>query len=747
MLKEIELRDVATYDAVGQKLENLTPVNFIYGANGSGKTTISRVVNSPDSFDNCSVLWTGSKLQLNTYNQDFIEQNFHQTGDLKGIFTLGEESKQLVEDIENAKKEVDNLRKDIDQLTNTLDGHDDQLGKRTEKSELEKQFDEDMWAFKKKYQDTFKEALKGTLGKKPDFSARIRKAHTSQHTTKETTIELAERYTSLFDKNLDKAPLLPFFSVDHITKLINNEILQKVIVGKEDVSVSDLIKRLSNSDWVREGMQFLEHSNDLCPFCQQKQPHNLNDELNAYFDEAYTSDIKAVRILLDKYKTEWESIKDTVQEIEQTQTDFVDQQKLSNQFELLQQKHEANLKSISRKIEEPTHKCNLNDLSPLLQEILDLILTANDRIRVHNQLVDNKSSEKEKLKDDIWAYIATDAAEHINIFQQKITAVEKAIESIEKSIENKGSTLDKKNIVLNNLEKKGTSIQGSVMAINQILNDFGFKGFKLAVSESTGYYRIVRPNGSDAKTSLSEGEKTFITFLYFVHLLRGSITQDNVTSNRIAVIDDPVSSLDSEVLFIVSTLIKGIISSIFDEYSPIKQVILLTHNMYFFKEVAFSSTHARKGKKPKTESYWLVTKRDEVSTIERHSESPVKSAYQMLWDEIKRPNNSKHTIRNTIRRILEYYFTTIGNQQLNDLPDFFDGSEKHVCRSLISWIHEGSHFTDDDYTVVPSIETVERQLNVFQRIFEVTNHLSHYEMMMGITLVEQTEEPADQSQN
>lgn len=59
-----------------------------------------------------------------------------------------------------------------------------------------------------------------------------------------------------------------------------------------------------------------------------------------------------------------------------------------------------------------------------------------------------------------------------------------------------------------------------------------------------------------AETTLSEGEITFITFLYFLQLTKGSIDKDSISEDRILVIDDPVSSLDSNILFIVSSLLK-----------------------------------------------------------------------------------------------------------------------------------------------------------------------------------------------
>ena len=68
------------------------------------------------------------------------------------------------------------------------------------------------------------------------------------------------------------------------------------------------------------------------------------------------------------------------------------------------------------------------------------------------------------------------------------------------------------------LEKQTTSVQPTIEGINALLSSFGFQGFKLAKASSGTSYKLVRADGSDAKATLSEGEKTFVCFLYFYHL-------------------------------------------------------------------------------------------------------------------------------------------------------------------------------------------------------------------------------------
>ena len=55
------------------------------------------------------------------------------------------------------------------------------------------------------------------------------------------------------------------------------------------------------------------------------------------------------------------------------------------------------------------------------------------------------------------------------------------------------------------------------------------------------------------ESTLSEGEVTFITFLYFLQWIKGSQNEEDVTQDRVIVIDDPISSLDSNILFVVSS--------------------------------------------------------------------------------------------------------------------------------------------------------------------------------------------------
>ena len=162
----------------------------------------------------------------------------------------------------------------------------------------------------------------------------------------------------------------------------------------------------------------------------------------------------------------------------------------------------------------------------------------------------------------------------------------------------------------------------------------------------------MRSNGDDAQETLSEGEKTFVTFLYFYYLQKGSNTGVGISEDRVVVFDDPVSSLDSDVLFIVSHLIKDLYQK-----SQIKQIFVLTHNIYFHKEVTFYKKRSDK-KALKDETFWIIKKHNNHSVVNKNNDNPIKSSYELLWNEIRDRDQkfSSQMIQNVMRRIIENYF-------------------------------------------------------------------------------------------
>jgi len=208
------------------------------------------------------------------------------------------------------------------------------------------------------------------------------------------------------------------------------------------------------------------------------------------------------------------------------------------------------------------------------------------------------------------------------------------------------------------------------------------------------------------------------------------------SANRVVVFDDPVSSLDSDVLFIVASLVKGIFSEVRANTGHIRQVFVLTHNVYFFREITFNPDRSE-DRAMREETFWVVRKSGHLSKVVGHPSNPIKTSYDLLWAEVRKADPSAMTIQNTLRRILESYFKILGGVDPDKICAMFEGKEKLICKSLFSWVNAGSHQAMDDLYVSMDGSAIESYLHIFREIFRRQGHFAHYRMMMGDAFVEE----------
>jgi wobble nucleotide-excising tRNase len=732
MISSIRLIDVATYRPAPVLFDSLLTVNFFYGANGSGKTSISRVVAEPATFPSCQLVWKdGIPLETLVYNRDFVERHFHQVEELPGIFTLGDKDAEFLKKIEKANKELERIKDDLVGLKKTLVGDDGKGGKVGALALAEETLKTACWKQKQQHDNTLKEAFEGCRSKAEAFKQRVLDERASNKSELMTMAYIQGKAATLFADNIQRAEPLVAPDASSLFAAERSSILGKKILGKSDVDVAEMIRRLGNSDWVREGRTYLSLNEKKCPFCQQGAPNRLEDDLNDYFDESFERDTKEVLDLEAAFETASKTCMASFDRLVATQSLFADNAAiaaLKKQFETLVALNRTRLLDKKR---EPSRIVGLESSEVLIADLGKLVNAANDAISAHNSIVTNLAKERATLKGQVWKHLTDDALKDaLKTYDQKKGELDKTIANLKAQIEKKEIDEKGKEAEIRMLESDVTSIQPTVNAINGLLLSFGFHGFSLAQAESKRCYKLVRPDGTDAKLTLSEGERTFVTFLYFYHLLKGSASESGVTNKRVVVIDDPVSSLDSDILFIVSTLIRKLCEDIRLKLTSVQQVFLLTHNVYFHKEVTFHKSR-RQGAAFNDETFWTVRKTKNQSEIAKHASNPIKSSYELLWLDVRERRAGNLSIQNSLRRILETYFKMLGGMDLDKIHERFTGNEKLACRALLSWVNDGSHSAHDDLYVAVDDSTVDVYLDVFQRIFDGEGHIEHYNMMMA----------------
>lgn len=740
MIEKIELKKIATYDGIGTSLDNLKKINFIYGANGSGKTTVSNFIhNSQNSkYQNCSIKWKDDHT-INTivYNKTFKEANFNSSNHIKGVFTLGQATDKDIKIIDEKKDQLEAIKvqsSGYKKKLEDLQGIDGSLGKI---QNLENEFKEFCWTkIYKPYEDTFKEAFKGSL-QKQIFKDKILSEVVNNQVAILSFDELREKAQTIFGEIPKHLNLILTISFDELNNIENEDIWNKKIIGKSDVDIARLIQYLNINDWVNLGKSYLQDDN-ICPFCQKETiTDDFRQQLEKYFDTTYVDLINKIKKYQQDYELHSSNIIEQLNYIEQEQkqnsSSKLDIEKLSIYIKTLIIQINSNKEILQNKIKEPSRSLEITSTKEQFENIKGVIDSANEEIEKHNKIVENYQTEKTSLISAIWKFLVTSFEDEIKKYTKKHKGLEKGIESLTIQYNKKGQEYRKLSQEIKDLEKNVTSVQPTIDEINKLLKYYGFLNFEIMPSQTeANQYQIKREDGTLAQETLSEGEITFITFLYYYQLTKGSVKEDEVSKDRILIIDDPISSLDSNILFVVSTLLKKIINDVRDGIGNIKQVIILTHNVYFHKEVSFIDGRDT-GKRNDTH-FWILRKNNRVSKFYSYDTNPIKTSYELLWQELKdKEKSSNITLQNTMRRIIENYFKILGNFSDDKLIDNFEEYEEQViCRSLISWINDGSHSVSDDLFVESQDDIIDKYIDVFEKIFKFTNHEGHYKMMMKI---------------
>ena len=734
MIEKIQISNIAAFGAAPEQLNDLKEINFIYGSNATGKTTISRVIADIDSYSDCSVVWRhGAEMERFVYNRDFVERNFSQSNKLKGIFTLGVKDKETLENIASANTELKNIKEDITQLKVTLNGASGDGGKKAELSDLEKDFEEKCWNLKQTHDTRLWGAFTGVRNAKHKFKSKLLEESESNSSFSIPLTALEEKAETIYvhGETPQQVELLNVPFLDSLLAHETNSILNKKVIGKSDVDIGALIEKIGNSDWVKQGREFYDPDYRVCPFCQQSTSPSLEVSLNHYFDETFARDVGVIDKLCMDYETDAERVQQSVQMLLDDSSNFLNVEKLQAESNLFDSIIRVNTQRLEDKRRESSRVIELDSLKNVLATVTSLVHEANAAIERHNRMVSNLTYERTTLAGQVWRYLLDhEIGAELSTFNRKRMELDKAISNLSSKIEEKTIEQQTNRQHIRSLEKDTTSIQPTIDDINTLLTSFGFTGFTLIKSEHDRFYEIRRPDGSDAKQTLSEGEQSFITFLYFYHLLKGSENESGMTSDRVVVFDDPVSSLDSDILFIVSSLIKVVYDEIRSGSGTIRQVFVLTHNVYFHKEVSFNSKRCA-DKRLKDETFWMVRKSNQESKIIHFDTNPIKTSYELLWMEVRNPHGENLAIQNTLRRILESYFKILGNVSTDEIYAKFEGNEKVTCRSLFSWVNDGSHSTYDSLYVSIDDSMVKSYLSVFKQIFEKSGHIAHYNMMMG----------------
>jgi len=452
MISKIDICNAASFGNTVQSIDGLKKINYFFGSNGSGKTTISKIIADKSPYIDCEIAWeNGIPLETRVYNRDFVDRNFNLQKELKGVFTLGEQEIETLQKIESIKQEIDSLVGDIKKLTNTLKGDDGNGGKINDLSKLESTYKDIFWTKKQKYDDKLAGGFEGVRKSKDSFKERVLKEFLHNTATLLPIADLEKKAEKIFNKDLIRIEKHAVPQIDKILEHEKNPILKKIVIGKDDVDIAAMIKKLENSDWVRQGISYYEVNDGICPFCQQKTDDSLAKNLKEYFNESFENDSIKIDNLLSDYKADSIRLQQQIQALIDTPSEYLDVEKLKDEKHVLDSFIAVNTQKLEQKKKEVSRATELDSLRGILDEITGLITNANEKIDEHNAIVQNLENEKRTLTSQVWKFIVDELKLEIAEYNQKkkdlVTAISNLSAQIEEKQKQKNNQKKQKQIV------------------------------------------------------------------------------------------------------------------------------------------------------------------------------------------------------------------------------------------------------------------------------------------------------------
>nr|WP_246348680.1 AAA family ATPase [Nesterenkonia xinjiangensis] len=737
MLREVKIVGGTCFGDSPLPITDLKPASFFYGPNGSGKTTISRAFAGYGSLELEPEWQAGAEMTIRVYNRDLVDQILRESNRIPGVFVLGENSV-------DAQNRLDEIEKPGGERALAVDRYE--RAQTSHKDAEERQADAQgalRTAAWKKYRalvdehTTLLPAFTGQRGvdKNKDMlvTRLLERGSLSESESLPELEDLLAEAEAVFDSGATSRARLTEIGEFRWSEHDGSALLDQKIVGSSEVSLSELVERLGSEDWVQAGRQHLHNAEGLCPFCQQKAPEDLAKQLEAMFDHRYTEQLEELKRLAEAYSFWVRSLVEVIEDWSAESISYLDEAAYQKALGSLNTINGVNEKLLEQKLGAASEPVAVSASNAPIDALNAVISEANTKIDAHNRLVESQKEEKPKLAAKCWTYLADVLlSEELQAYKQKSVGLQRGVDSTLKRKEEASAAIGKLDEDVRHLQRSVESSQPVIDEINRLLKRSGFTSFHIVNSDELDDGYMLARNGVQLdEHSLSEGERTFIAFLYYYFLLNGR--EETAASGKIlAVIDDPISSLDSDVLFIVSTLVRDLINRALSKTDHVAQVIVLTHNVYFHKEV----TQVRHKEEGSGRRYHVIRKSlTDANVIEAYAENPVSTEYERLWSEVRRASQGVQMsvigLENVLRRILENYFRIAGGIWEDEIVQFLDPAERPVLRSLFNWFNEGSHGVFENLHYSPSQITQDVYLDTFRHVFEKSNHYAHYEMMMG----------------
>ena len=750
---KLDLTDASIYDDGLNRFEDeeidfSKSINIIYGKNGTGKSSICRLMKEQ---------WKDKEVCIFRGFNELLDEN-----EKLNAIVLGEDNSKINKEVTSLEEEISEIEREIEEKKENIEEPeegDDRVNLFTEKRDLENQKTKKENREDKIYTaGASKVKQKGSLslfdGKQYDknnFKNDLKEAKEQGKLSKEEIKTLRETITVVEKDNVDEINSV-FIDLKEEQKEIKS-LLEKTVKPTENIL--ELKNDPQKQEFAKAGLG-CHKPNENCAFCGNVITKERYEKVKSYFSsddiEAFENEIK------DKLKIIEENIKSEDENINIDEKLFYPEfqekiKALKKEIMLVAQERRNVLNSLKSSLKEKKGKLFkkmdiLNEKMP--EDLKEKINEYNEIAKENNQYTKDLERNKEEARKkyryhEINVFLKEKNKNNKN-YDEELESIKGEIQTLEGRIEEKDAEIrevknkiDELNKDIDNKKKEKESLLADTKNTEILANNINNKikstvNFSLYRKEENGqeFYEIKekidgREETTRPITKLSDGEKNIIAFLYFIESLNEPDKKDR---EKIIVFDDPMNSNDDTMQYLITSEIENIVKSIYsnkkDKNIEIKskdKLILLTHNAHFYlNNLGRLPGIDRDGGYSKYNIYkfMAIDGKTIIKKIDKASED-IKSGYQTLWESVvsfyehKKPD----LMLNPIRRIIETFcsFCAISKN------DFYKGSKE-----LKKLLDVNSHGIEDLEADLNG-KTEEQIKDLLSEAFECNGHKEHFDQL------------------
>jgi wobble nucleotide-excising tRNase len=749
-------------DFNGTKIQKFGRYNLVYGWNGTGKSTLSNLFScfelrsmvprfSAGQFsvvleDGSTITETtlhSSKLNIHVFNQRFVHENIDWDKSVKSILLIAKEKIDDLQKLEKLKGELQSKKKAQD---------DTKINIKKQREELEKFLTNAAKKMKLGLQ-----AIDTSDSYYLNYDRRKLANFIQSNTEAVINAESVLPDQKVIDlTNAAKPDQLPV--INFVSTAIDPEYFKKAAARIRDLigttAVNQALQRLTDNpdirEWVQTGLKIHKHyDSQSCEFCGSPLTQLRTEALAAHFSKEFTefqNRLQSAAIWIESQGAPNNQLPKAPEFYKELSAEA---EKLQKEYTAVAEKIDQQMKvwreALKAKVTDPGKtdivisdvvEVDVTNFNEVLKSIVALV-------GKHNHKTSNFKSETSKSKVALELHFA--AAE---VQEFDYAGAEKSCNDLEAEAKNEYKEIEKLNQEVGEIEAQLSNETVGAKEFNDILHRFiGRSELCLSFNQIKKGYEIIRNGVGEHDGNLSEGEKTAIAFVYFITKLKEN---GNNIKDTIVVVDDPVSSFDSNHLFHAYSFLRT-------QCTEAKQLFVLTHNFTYFKLVRdwFTGTNRNRIGKGKPENCFFY-QLDALPGLPRHSllvdaDDSLKnygSEYHYIFKKLYeyRAHTSLNRdeaflTANLARKLVESFFTFKYPKRRSDFSQLMDAGLKgcaittpELKEKIYRFINKYSHSDVIEITEESAENLAGESHSVIGHIFQWFEEVDkkHYDEMIQV---------------